>query len=440
MKILIVGSGAREHALSWAIRKSPLVKELHCAPGNAGIARLAKCPAIDPSSIIEMADFAATQKIDLTIVGPELPLSLGIVDEFGKRGLPIFGPTRAAAEIESSKVFAKEFMTRHGIPTAGFAVADSAEEARAILRKRKKGFPVVLKADGLAAGKGVVVAMDANEADRAIETMLVERRFGLAGARVLIEDCLSGLEVSFFGLSDGESVLPLETCQDYKRLGDADTGPNTGGMGGYSPSVHVNAAIFRTVRDSVLVPTVGGLAREGRPYQGVLYAGLMLTREGPMVLEFNARFGDPEAELIAARLESDLVPVLQATIAGRLAETRITWRKERAVCVVLASSGYPGAYETGHPIEGLEAAEGTEGVQVFHAATRMENGGIVTAGGRVLAVTAIGAGFAEAAKRCYSAAGRVRFAGKQLRKDIARDAVAAAPGADPPPRTGVRPA
>jgi phosphoribosylamine--glycine ligase len=436
MKILIVGSGAREHALAWAIRKSPLVKELFCAPGNAGIARLAECAAIDPSSIIEMAEFAAIRKIDLTIVGPELPLSLGIVDEFRKRGLTIFGPTRAAAEIEASKVFAKEFMKRHGIPTAEFAVADSAGEARAILRKRKKGFPVVLKADGLAAGKGVVVAADAGEADRAIETMLVERRFGQAGSRVLIEDCLAGLEVSFFALSDGERVLPLETCQDYKRLGDGDTGPNTGGMGGYSPSVHVDAATFRSVRDSVLMPAVGGLAREGRPYQGVLYAGLMLTREGPMVLEFNARFGDPEAELIAVRLECDLVPVLQATVAGGLDRTTIAWRKERAVCVVLASSGYPGAIETGRPIEGLDEAEAVEGVHLFHAATRMENGGIVTAGGRVLTVTATGASYARAAERCYAAAGRVRFAGKQLRSDIARDAAAADPGAASSPRPG----
>jgi phosphoribosylamine--glycine ligase len=438
MKILIVGSGAREHALAWAIRKNPVVQELYCAPGNAGITRLAECPAIDPSSIVELADFATSRRIDLTIVGPELPLSLGIVDEFRKRGLEIFGPTKAAAEIESSKVFAKEFMTRHAVPTAPFAVAESAGEARAILRKRKKGFPVVLKADGLAAGKGVVVAADAREADQAIETMLVERRFGLAGARVLIEDCLTGIEVSFFALSDGERVLMLETCQDYKRLGDGDTGPNTGGMGGYSPSVHVDAGTFGAVRDSVLVPTVGGLAKEGRPYQGVLYAGLMLTREGPMVLEFNARFGDPEAELIAARLGSDLVPVLQATLAGRLEETAIAWRKERAVCVVLASSGYPGAYETGRPIEGLDAAETVEGVQVFHAATRAGDGGIVTAGGRVLAVTAIGASFAQAAERCYAAAAQVRFAGKQFRSDIARDARTADPGAAPSPRTGGR--
>src|SRR5712692_6857691 len=290
MKILVVGSGAREHALVWKIRRSPLVKELYCAPGNVGMAKEADRVPIDPSAIVELADFAASIKIDLTVIGPELPLSLGIADEFQKRDLPIFGATKAAAEIETSKVFAKEFMTKHKIPTAHFEVAGTAEAARAILKRRKKAYPVVLKVDGLAGGKGVVVARDKKEADEAIETMLVERRFGSAGDRIVIADCLEGLEASFFALSDGKRVLPLVTCQDYKRLNDGDGGPNTGGMGGYSPSIHIDADAFRVIMDSILIPTIAGLAAEGRPYRGVLYAGLMLTDAGPRVLEFNARF------------------------------------------------------------------------------------------------------------------------------------------------------
>jgi phosphoribosylamine---glycine ligase len=425
MKVLVVGSGAREHALAWKIRHSPLVQELYVSPGNAGIARVADCVSIDPSSIVELADFATSLRIDLTIVGPELPLALGIVDEFQKRDLPIFGPTRAAAEIEASKVFAKEFMAKHNVPTAAFAVAATAKEAQAILKKRKNRFPVVLKADGLAAGKGVVVATAAAEAEQAIEEMLVERRFGSAADRIVIEDCLEGREASFFALSDGQRVLPLVTCQDYKRLEDGDRGPNTGGMGGYSPSVHIDAEIFRTVLDGILKPTVAGMAEEGRPFQGILYVGLMLTREGPRVLEFNARFGDPEAELIAVRMKSDLVPVLQATLTGRLEEIVIDWLKLRSVCTVLASRGYPGEYETAKPISGIPAAEAMEGVEVFHAATRAKDGGFLTAGGRVLAVTAVGSTFADAARRCYEAADTIRFGGRHFRTDIARDAMEA---------------
>jgi phosphoribosylamine---glycine ligase len=425
MKVLVVGSGAREHALAWKIRRSPLVEELYCAPGNVGVAKDADRVPIDPSAIVELADFAASIKIDLTVVGPELPLSLGIADEFQKRDLPIFGATRAAAEIESSKVFAKEFMSKHSIPTAPFEIVASPEAARAALKKRKKDYPVVLKADGLAAGKGVVVAKNKKEADEAVETMLVERRFGSAGDRVVIEDCLEGVEASFFALSDGQRVLPLVTCQDYKRLADGDQGPNTGGMGGYSPSVHVDAGTFHAVMDTILVPTVAGLAAEGRPYRGVLYAGLMLTQSGPKVLEFNARFGDPEAELIAVRMKSDLVPVLQATLAGHLNEIAIEWLKARAVCVVLASKGYPGEFAAGQPIGGIEAAAALPGVEVFHGGTAAKEGKFVTSGGRVLAVTAVGGTFAEAARRCYEGVERIRFDGRQFRTDIAQDAIEA---------------
>ena len=425
MKVLVVGSGAREHALVWKLRRSPLVDELYCAPGNVGMAREADRVPIDPSSIVELADFAASIKVDLTLVGPELPLSLGIVDEFQKRDLPIFGASKSAAEIETSKVFAKEFMTKHGVPTARYDVAATAAEARAHLKKRKKPYPVVLKVDGLAGGKGVVVAKDKKQADEAIEAMLVERRFGSAGSRVVLEDFLAGTEASFFALSDGQRVLPLVTCQDYKRLDDGDSGPNTGGMGGYSPSVHVDAETFRAVMDRILVPTVKGLAEEGRPYRGVLYAGLMLTEDGPAVLEFNARFGDPEAELIAVRMKSDLVPVLQATLGGRLDQVNIEWLKARSVSVVLASRGYPGEHETGKPITGIEAAAATPGVEVFHAGTAVKEGKFVTAGGRVVTVTAVGPSFAEAAARCYAAAEAITFDGRHFRKDIAKDAVEA---------------
>jgi phosphoribosylamine--glycine ligase len=425
MKVLVVGSGAREHALSWKIRSSPSVKEVYCAPGNPGMARVADRVPIDPSAIVELADFAEKIKIDMTLVGPELSLTLGIVDEFQKRDLPIFGPTQAAAAIEGSKVFAKEFMTRYKIPTAPFDIVATAEEARAVLKKRKGGYPVVLKVDGLASGKGVVVAKDKKEADQAIESMLVEKRFGVAGERVVIEDCLEGSEASFFALSDGERVLPLVTCQDYKRLQDADRGPNTGGMGGYSPSVHIDADAFRSVMDGIMKPTIAGMAADGRPYRGILYAGLMLTKEGPRLLEFNARFGDPEAELIAVRMKSDIVPVLQATLAGRLEEINIEWLKARSVCVVLAAKGYPGEPSTGDAIAGIDAAEKLEGVEVFHAGTAVKSGAYMTSGGRVLVVTALGGSFAQAVQRCYAGAEAIQFDGKQHRTDIAREAIEA---------------
>ncbi len=422
MKILVVGGGAREHALAWAVAKSPVVGHVFCSPGNAGIALDAECVPGDPASPQAMADLAEACGAGLVVVGPEAALAAGLADECARRGLPVFGASRDAAAIESSKVFAKEFMRRHGIPTAAYDVASSAAEARTLLARRGDR-PVVLKADGLAAGKGVVVAADRAEADAAIEAMLVERRFGAAADTVLLEDRLEGPEVSFFALCDGERARPLTTCQDYKRLGDGDRGPNTGGMGGYSPSVLVDAALSQRILREVIDPTVRGLLAEGRPYRGVLYAGLMLTAGGPKVLEYNARFGDPEAELIAMRLSSDLDAMMQATLAGRLDEAPIAWHPGGAIGVVLAASGYPGTPVQGTPIEGLESVAAEPGVKVFHAATRAVNGGLVTAGGRVLTVTARGATFAEAARRCDAAAGAIRFEGCQRRRDIGRVAV-----------------
>jgi phosphoribosylamine--glycine ligase len=422
MKVLVVGGGGREHALAWGVRAGDARRQVLCVPGNAGIARLAECLPGDPTAAVALADLAQSRGVDLTIVGPEAALAAGLVDELGRRGLKAFGATRAAAEIETSKIFSKEFMRRHGIPTAPFDVADTDRAAAAILARRGDG-PVVVKADGLAAGKGVVVASNRREAEAAVAAMLVERRFGAAGDRILIEDCLSGPEVSFFALCDGEKARPLTTCQDYKRLEDGDRGPNTGGMGGYSPSILVDAALERAIMEQVVTPTVRGLASEGRPYKGVLYAGLMLTPQGPRVLEYNARFGDPEAELIVLRLAADLVEVMEATLAGRLEEAPLRWHPGGAVCIVLAAAGYPGTPRTGDPIAGLDAAEGTAGaaeeVVVFHAATQSGPAGIMTAGGRVLTVTARAADLPQARQRAYAAVERIRFHGMQHRTDIA---------------------
>jgi phosphoribosylamine--glycine ligase len=422
MKVLVVGGGAREHALAWKIGRSPSADEVICSPGNAGIARDAVCVPGDPTAVAALADLAESRGVALTVIGPEASLAAGLADELARRHLAVFGATRAAAEIETSKAFAKEFMQRHAIPTARHDIATSPAEALAILARRGRG-PVVLKADGLAAGKGVVVAADRGEAEAAVEAMLVERRFGAAGDRIVIEDRLEGAEVSFFALCDGERARPLATCQDYKRLKDGDLGPNTGGMGGYSPSVLLDEAGRRGIVETIVAPTVRGLLAEGRPYVGILYVGLMLTPAGPRVLEYNARFGDPEAELIAMRMRSDLLALLQATIAGRLDEARADWHPGGAVCIVLAADGYPGTPRTGDPITGVENASRGDEVQVFHAATRLESGRLVTAGGRVLTVTARGATFREARARCQSAGDSIRFDGRQSRTDIAGIAI-----------------
>lgn len=423
MKILVVGGGGREHALVVNIARSPLTSRIYCAPGNAGIAPLAECVAIAAADVSGLADFAAETRIDLTVVGPELPLSLGVVDEFQSRGLKIFGPRKNAAQIESSKVFAKEFMTRHGIPTARYDVHRSLVDAIARLESRETRYPLVVKADGLAAGKGVVVAADVSEATAAVRRMMADRAFGEAGDAVIIEECLEGTEVSFFAICDGTRAVAWPTCQDFKRALDGDLGPNTGGMGCYSPSAYVDSALAQDVFSKIMQTTVAGLADEGRAYQGILYAGLMLTENGPMVLEYNARLGDPEAEALLPRIKSDLVPWLAAAAEGRLpADGAMEWRDESAVTVVLASRGYPGAYERGKKIEGLERA--AAGAAVFHSGTRSTaSGGVETAGGRVLAVTGLGETLHAASRTAYDAVSKIKFDGMSFRRDIASVAV-----------------
>jgi len=421
MKILVIGGGGREHALIWKLRESPEVQQIYCAPGNAGIAALADCVPIEPTSLVEAADFAEKLRIDLTVVGPELPLTLGIVDEFGKRGLPIFGPTRAASEIEGSKAFAKEFLARHSIPTARHETVTSLEAARRQLTGRETRYPLVLKVDGLAAGKGVVIARNRDEAEAFAREVLEARVYGNAGDRLLIEEDLEGREASFFALCDGRRIVPLVGCQDYKRLGDGDAGPNTGGMGALSPTPRLDPEMFQRVVREVILPTVSGLAAEGRPYRGVLYAGLMLCADGPKVLEFNARFGDPETQVLMPRLKGDLLPALMAAATGTLEETHLEWRREACVTVVAAAHGYPGRYETGRPIEGIPEAEMLDGVAVFQAGTRLEGNQTVTVGGRVLAVSALGADGGQAAERAYGGLGRIKFDGMVFRTDIGRD-------------------
>ncbi len=418
MKILVVGSGGREHALCWALRHSPFVEELFCAPGNPGIAGLADCVPVSPGDTVEIADFAEKLRINLTVVGPELPLSLGIVDEFGKRDLPIFGPTRLATQIESSKVFAKEFFRRHGIATAQAIVCQSRDEAEAAIKQF--GYPAVLKADGLAAGKGVLAIDSPEDVDRALALFFEERVFGSAGDRILVEEFLRGSEASFLTVCDGETAVPLPTARDYKKVYDGDRGPNTGGMGGHSPAGVLDAATSSRVLREIIWPTLKGLAAEGRPFRGVLYAGLMLTESGPKILEFNARFGDPETEVIVPRLQSDLAALLTAASRGELDRIPpLEVKPEACVGVVLCAAGYPGSYERGKPISGLNEAARMPSVEVFHAGTARDGNRLVTAGGRIVVVTATAPTMAEAAARAYEAADRVKFEGKHMRRDIA---------------------
>jgi len=400
------------------------VEEVYCAPGNAGIAAMADCVAIEPSDIIELADFAAKINVDLTVVGPELPLDLGIVDEFAKRELRIFGPAKAAAQIESSKVFAKEFMARHGIPTAAFEVFGTQAEAVKHLKAKSTKYPLVVKADGLAAGKGVVVAKDRGEAEAAVERIMTDRVFGSSGDALIVEECLEGIEVSFTAICDGHRLAAWPTSQDFKRAADGDAGPNTGGMGAYSPSAYVSAEVFKEILSKIMTPTLAGLAEEGRPYKGILYGGVMLTPEGPKVLEFNCRLGDPECEVLLPRMKSDLVPLLAAAADGALPLDRpIDWGKEAAVTVVLASGGYPGSYEKGKAITGVEEA-GADDTVVFHCGTkRTAAGKLETAGGRVLAVTGTAPTLEAAARRSYEAVSRIKFDKMSYRNDIAASAI-----------------
>jgi phosphoribosylamine---glycine ligase len=424
MKILVVGNGGREHALVWKIRQSPLVQEVYCAPGNAGMEGVADCIPIDTSNIVEVADFAQTIKADLTVVGPELPMVLGIGDEFRRRGQPIFCPDRSAAEIEGSKAFARDFMQRHKIPSPRYEICLSREDAESFVSRAPFGFPVVIKADGLAGGKGTVVVEDAAEGRAAIVEMMTEKKLGTAGSKVVMEEFLPGEEVSFLVFSDGAKVVPMVSVQDHKRALDDDKGPNTGGMGTVSPATNLSLDMHKQIMQEIILPTIAGMASEGRRFQGVLYAGLMLTASGPKVLEFNARFGDPETQVIMARLRSDLVPLLVEAAAGQIKNSKLEWSKEPAVCVVLASRGYPDNPETGKTIKGLEALQGERDVVVYHAATSKRDGDIVTIGGRVLGVTALGANLDAAVARAYEAVGKVSFEGMQYRKDIGRRALA----------------
>jgi len=421
MKVLVIGSGGREHALVWKISRSPRVTKLYCAPGSAGIGELAERVAIAPEQIEALADFAARQAIDLTVVGPELPLTLGIADLFQSRGLKIFGPNKAAAQLEGSKAFAKTILEENNIPTAAFGAFSDAPSAKAYLAQRRS--PYVIKADGLAAGKGVLICPDRAQAEAAIDEILVRRAFGSAGAKVVIEEFLDGEEASFMALTDGEHILPLASSQDHKRVFDDDQGPNTGGMGAYSPAPVVTAELHDRILRDVFAPLLHGLKKTGILYRGVLYAGLMITEDGPKVLEFNARFGDPECQPIMMRLKSDLVPLLEAAIDGRLDRVQAQWFEEPAVCVVLCAGGYPGAYGRGQEIHGLKKLADWETGFVFHSGTALDGGRWVTAGGRVLGVTARGKTIAAAAHEAYRAAGEISWDGMHYRKDIARRAI-----------------
>jgi len=417
MKVLVLGGGGREHALVWKIRQSPRVTQLYCAPGNAGIAEEAECRAVDLKSLDSIIAVTKQLQPDLTVVGPELPLTLGVVDEFQRRGWRVFGPTQAAARLESSKSFAKEFLQRHRIPTAHYAVCTNADEVRSALGHFSP--PVVVKADGLAAGKGVVITASKDDANSVAADILSGKMLGDAGQRVVLEEFLAGEELSFLVVSDGERVAPLVAAQDHKRIGDGDTGPNTGGMGAYSTPAILDDQMRDWLVNHVARPVVTGMKAEGAEYRGVLYCGLMMTARGPMVLEFNCRFGDPETQPILMRLESDLVEAMDASIEGRTSEGDFKWSNDATVCVVAASGGYPGTYENGKRILGLEDAAKLEGVKVFHAGTTQREGAFYTAGGRVLGVTARGNDLPQALARVYEAVGKIGFEGMHYRKDIA---------------------
>lgn len=423
MRVLVIGGGGREHALVWKLRQSPRVTEIICAPGNGGISEDAKCVPVDQKSLDSIVQLAAQLRPDLTVVGPELPLQLGVVDEFTKRGWPVFGPTRAAAQLETSKSFAKEFMQRHRIPTAHYAICSSRDEVKAALSRFSA--PLVVKADGLAAGKGVVMCSSKDEAMTAASEMLSGKMVGEAGARVVLEECLQGDEISFLVLSDGERVAPLVAAQDHKRVGDGDTGPNTGGMGAYSFPSLLDPQMTHWLLQHVAAPVVRGMKAEGAEYKGILYCGLMMTARGPMVLEFNCRFGDPETQPILMRLESDLLEAIEASIEGRVSDGDFRWSSDATVCVVMASGGYPGTIEVGKRITGVNAAEVVGGVKVFHAGTNARDGGFYTSGGRVLGVTARAPELKTAVDRAYEAVEKIHFDGAHYRKDIAARALKA---------------
>ncbi len=417
MKVLVIGGGGREHAIVWKLAQSRLVDKIYCTPGNAGISEIAECVEIESKDFGALVDFVRYEWVDLTIVGPEDPLARGIVDAFEHEGRRIVGPTRAGAQLESSKVFAKDFMKRHRIPTADYRVFSSYLHAEEYVRM--KGAPVVVKADGLAAGKGVIVASSVDEAVEGLRLIMKEKIFGEAGNRVVVERCLTGEEASYMVFTDGKSIVPMASSQDHKRVFDGDQGPNTGGMGAYSPAPVVTPELEARVMDTVMRPLVRGLQDEGITYKGVLYAGLMIDDGKPMVLEFNCRFGDPEAQPILSRLKSDLVEVSMAIVNQKLDDVTVEWKDDPAVCVVLASGGYPGSYEKRKGISGLDEVKKMDRVVVFHAGTAFDNGGIVSNGGRVLGVTATGQDIGAAKSRAYEAIDKIHFDGMHYRRDIA---------------------
>ena len=423
MKILVIGSGAREHVLAWKLSREPGVDAVICAPGNPGIASAARCLPADVSSPKELLAIAESQDVDLTVVGPELPLSRGVVDAFTAVGRAIVGPTKAAAALEWSKAFAKDFMARHRVPTAAFRVCESADEALATIRRGEFTFPLVLKADGLAAGKGVVIAEDAATAEAVIGAMMIDRRFGDAGSRVVLEEFLVGQEASYFVLADGTNFVLLGSAQDHKRIFDDDRGPNTGGMGAFAPSPLITEDMSRRVCDAIVSPVLAGMDHEGHPYRGFLYVGLMLTADGPKVIEFNVRFGDPEAQVVLPMLDEDLGWLLGEAATGALPSRPARFRREPHVGVVLAAGGYPDAPETGKAIDGIDAASEVPGAIVFHAGTAKREGRLVTAGGRVLTVVGRSTTYRDAIDTAYAAASRIHFDGMQYRRDIGRKAL-----------------
>ena len=421
MKILVLGSGGREHAVVWKLRQSPRVSQVYCVPGNGGICAEAECLAGDLNNVDSLVAVASRLHPDLTVVGPEVPLALGVVDEFRRRGFRIFGPTAAAAQLDSSKSFAKEFMQRHHIPTASYAICESPQGVRDALQHFR--LPIVVKADGLAAGKGVIICKTKEEAASVASDMLGGMILDGAGKKLVLEECLEGEELSFLVLSDGERVVPLVAAQDYKRVGDGDAGPNTGGMGAYSTDALVDAQMRDWLVTHIARPVIAGMKAEGAEYRGILYCGLMMTARGPMVLEFNCRFGDPETQPIVMRMDSDLLGAFIAAVEGRVSDGDFKWSADPAVCVVIASGGYPGTYETGKKISGVREADSVEGVKVFHAGTTLRDGEFYTSGGRVLGVTARGPALETAVARAYEAAAKIRFEGMHYRKDIAARAL-----------------
>jgi len=422
VQILVIGSGGREHALVWKMTQSARVDKIWAAPGNVGMRGIAECVNISTSDIRLLADFAERKRIDLSIVGPELPLTLGIVDEFERRGLRIFGPRKDAALIEGSKVFAKSFMKKYQIPTGFFQSFDRADDAKRYIQEI--GTPLVVKADGLAAGKGVIVCFELAEALDAVKQIMEERLFGDAGERIVIEEYLEGEEVSFHALTDGETVLPLASSQDHKRVFNNDQGPNTGGMGAYSPAPAITEPIHQQIMERIMIPTVKGMVAEGRPYKGILYAGLIIKAGEIKVLEFNARLGDPETQPLLLRMKSDLVPLFEAVVDGHLQDQTIDWRPDASVCVVMASQGYPGPYNQGVPITGLEDAATEPGIMIFHAGTSRKNDQILTGGGRVLGVTGLGRDIQGAIAATYEAVKKIHWEGAHYRTDIGVRALA----------------